>query len=352
MAVVTRADVARLAGTSPSVISYVLNEGPRGVAPATRARVLAAVEELGYRPNAVARSLRARRTHSLGLVVPDASNPFFAELARAVEDLAVEQGYTVLLGNSTGCESREAGYVRTFLDRQVDGLILVSCGDSGATRRELRGSPTPLIAVDRDPGGSGAVAIRADNAGGAELATAHLVSHGHTAIGCLGGPVGFTTSEQRRAGWCAALAAAGLEARPELEVTSDFSREGGRTAGVRLLGRARPTAVFAVTDQQAIGLLRAAADLGLRIPGDLAVTSFDGIGESRYTVPRLTTARQPVDVLARLAVESLLRLIARPGHATPESVVVPTQLQRGSSCGCPDPSAGSPGPVPTTPKEK
>ncbi|MBO0879709.1 MAG: LacI family DNA-binding transcriptional regulator, partial [Mycobacterium sp.] len=147
--VVRRKDVAQLAGTSPAVVSYVLNGGPRPVAAATRERVLRAIETLGYRPNHIARSLRMSRTMTLGLVVPDSSNAFFAELGRAVEEAAFEAGYTLLVGNSAENESRQTSYVRTFIQRQVDGLLVVPARGSLSCLPELRGSGAPWVLLDR-----------------------------------------------------------------------------------------------------------------------------------------------------------------------------------------------------------
>jgi LacI family transcriptional regulator len=334
---VTRDEVARRAGTSSAVVSYVLNNGPRPVSPATRARVLAAIEELGYRPNAVARSLRARRTWTLGLVVPDNSNPFFAEFARAIEDVAFEHGYTLLLGNAMQDDTREASYIRTFLDRQVDGLLLISVGQGAVTMQALGGSQTPLVIVDRLLPGVRAATITVDNQAGGYLATRHLLEHGHTRIGCLSGPSDLTPSAERHRGWARALSEAGLRRPATLQARSDFSRHGGYLAARELLRRRQPpTALFALTDQQGIGALRAAAELGVRVPDELAIVSFDGIPESGFTIPGLSTMQQPIEAMARRAVDRLLQLLAQP-DGQPTHDVFPVELLRRGSCGCADP---------------
>ena len=177
-----RKDVAELAGVSPAVVSYVLNGGPRGVAPETRARVLAAVESLAYRPNGIARSLRMSRTMTLGLVIPDSANPFFAELARAVEEAAFDAGYTLLVGNATEDEARQTTYVRTFLQRQVDGLLLVPAHGPVECLTELRGSNTPWVVMDRRVDVADVSQVLVDSRGGAHAATSHLLGHGRRVI--------------------------------------------------------------------------------------------------------------------------------------------------------------------------
>lgn len=331
---VTRRDVARLAGTSEAVVSYVLNDGPRNVAPATRARVIEAIAALGYRPNAVARSLRTKRTMTIGLVVPDNANPFFAELAREIEDVAFTRGYTLLLGNAMDDDEREATYVRTLLDRQVDGLILIPSHGPGSWRAVIEESAVPCLILDREVAGVPAASILVDNVGGAHEATRHLIEHGRRRIGCVAGPDGINPTRDRVTGWRSAMVEAGLEPAPVAH--EPFGRRQAYHAGVRLLSSDnRPDALFVTSDEQAFGVLRAAAELGLRVPDDLAICSFDGIAASAYTVPALTTMRQPLEELGAAAVTQLLN--------DPEShrrIVLPSRLIRRGSCGCPDPRGG------------
>ncbi|AYF73859.1 LacI family transcriptional regulator [Nocardia yunnanensis] len=337
---VTRRDVAQLAGTSAAMVSYVLNDGPRGVAPATRARILAAIEELGYRPNAVARSLKTARTMTLGLVVPDNSNPFFAELARTVEDVAFEAGYALLLGNAMGDDAREATYIRTLIDRQVDGLIVAPAHGAGSWIAELAGTTMPRLILDRELDLPGATHVLADNEDGAYLATAHLLAHGHTRIGCLAGLDGIQPTVERVAGWRRALREAGHDPARNLLVHTAFGRADGYRAGRALLaGPQRPEALFVTSDEQALGVLRAAAELGLDVPGDIAICAFDGIEGGAYTVPALTTMRQPFELLGRSAVEWLLAKIA-DRELAPSRIVHATTLVTRGSCGCPDPLGG------------
>ncbi|WP_067569961.1 LacI family DNA-binding transcriptional regulator [Nocardia acidivorans] len=337
---VTRRDVARLAGTSEAMVSYVLNDGPRGVAPATRARIVAAIKELGYRPNAVARSLKTSRTMTLGLVVPDNSNPFFAELARAIEDVAFEAGYTLLLGNAMDNDEREATYIRILIDRQVDGLLVAPAHGAGSWVAELSGTTVPQLVLDRELDLPGAAHVLVDNEGGAYQATEHLLAHGLSRIGCIAGLEGIHPTVDRVAGWRRALTDAGQRPGDGLLVHAAFGRADGYRAGRALLaGPDRPEALFVASDEQALGVLRAAAELGLRVPQDLAICAFDGIEGSAYTVPALTTMRQPFERLGRSAVEWLLAKMADPG-LPPTRISHGTTLVPRGSCGCPDPLGG------------
>jgi LacI family transcriptional regulator len=338
MPTVTRAEVARRAGVSTAVVSYVLNDGPRGVSDEARARVLEAVAALDYRPNGIARALRAQRTQTIGLIVPDNSNPFFAELARAIEDESFGRGYALLLGNSGEDPEREESYIRTFLQRQVDALLLISVA-TAPDLTALEGRTTTAVVLDRSLPGGTVASLVVDDEGGALEGVRHLVEHGHREIGLIAGPDDVAAAQERHRGWSRALEEAGVEASETLVVASAFTRGGGYAAGRELLAR-RPmvSAVFASSDVQAIGLLRAAADAGLRVPDDLAVVSFDGIEESGYSVPRLTTLQQPVELIAKRAVERLLDDVD-PGDDLHE--VLPVRLVVRGSCGCPDAAAAS-----------
>jgi LacI family transcriptional regulator len=332
----TRNDVARLAGTSPAVVSYVVNDGPRPVAAETRQRVLAAIEQLGYRPNGIARSLRGNRSNVIGLLVPDNSNPFFAELARAIEVSAYDEGYTVLLANAVGDDAREVRYARTMVEQRVDGLVLSSAGHSAEVVRELTDARVPLVLVDRQIPGIGAAVLAVDNEGGGYTATRHLIEvHGHTRIACLAGPGDLAPSADRHRGWARALGEAGLPAGDELFVRSRFDRAGGYHAVRELLARggAPFSALFACTDQQAIGTLRALAEAGLSVPDDVAIVGFDGIPEGAYTNPPLSTVRQPIAALGARAVELLLQNMAGT-PAAEETEVMAVDLVPNASCGC------------------
>lgn len=330
---VTRADVARLAGTSPALVSYVLNGGPRQVAPATRVRIEAAIAELGYRPNVSARSLRTNRGHALGMVIPDAANPFFAELSAVIEAAAFERGYPLFVGNAAGDEEREQAYVRTFIDRRVEGLLAISSSWGAGIADACEEAGMVLVALDRVIDPARCAHVLCDSVAGARTAVDHLIGHGHRDIACLSGPH-VSTAEDRVRGYREALAAAGLPEGPT--VRTDFGGAAGYRALPELLtGPRRPTAVFVTSDLQAMGMLRAAYDAGLRVPEDLAVVAFDGTEYARYTRPGLTTVVQPTRRMGELAVEMLLEQIAG-GAAQPGVVLLEPELATRGSCGCPD----------------
>ena len=339
---VTRDDVAGRAGTSSAVVSYVVNGGPRKVSAATRSKVLRAIEDLGYRPNGLARALRTQKTFTIGLVVPDNVNPFFAQLAKAVEEAAFAQGYVLLLGNSSQDDTRQAAYVRTFLERQVDGVILIAESDigqpalPGRTASVLQGASTPLVLLDRHPSDLWAPSLTVDNEGGAYMATRHLLEHGHADVVCLAGPTNLHPAQERTQGWRRALREAGIKPKAGSLARSRFRRDEGHLAARKLLtGRSRPTAIFAQSDEQAIGVLRWAHESGVRVPQDVALVSFDGIAESAYTNPPLSTVAQPIEELGRRTVELVLGpQPGPPGSPAREPECLPVRLVLRRTCGC------------------
>ena len=336
---VRRVDVAKLAGTSPAVVSYVLNGGPRGVSPDTRARVLRAIEQLGYRPNGIARSLRMNRTMTLGLVVPDTSNPFFAELAREIEEAAFAENYTLLIGNAAEDDARQTTYVRTFLARQVDGLFLVPAHGPVSCLPELARSGKPWVALDRRVAGSGVPAILSDSRTGARVATEHLLAHGRQRIACIAGPKDVSPAADRVAGWRDALAEAGVRPSEMSVWHGPFGRSAGYRAAREMLADGRFDAVFVASDQQALGVIRALQELGVRCPDEVAIASFDGIAASAYATPALTTMAQPFAELGRTAVARLMERMDDAAAASDDSMVAVELVRRGS-CGCDDPPGG------------
>jgi len=253
---------------------------------------------------------------------------------------ARSRGFTLLLGNAMDDGEREAAHVRTLIDRQVDGLILIPAHGPGTWRSQLAASQVPCIVLDREIEGTGAIQLLVDNEGGAHAATRHLLEHGATRIGCVAGPPDLHPAVDRIAGWARALTEAGLDPDAMPLANGPFGRRQGYLCGRDLLSRPdRPDALFVTSDEQAIGVMRAAAELGIAVPGGLAVCSFDGIAASSYTVPALTTMRQPREELGRRAVELLIARIAGETPA-PDRIVFPARLLRRGSCGCPDPEDG------------
>ena len=316
---VTRNDVAQYAGVSTAVVSYVVNEGPRPVAPETRDRVLEAIRVLGYRPNATARALRMGTTRTFGLITPDGGNPLFAELAKAIDKEAAARGYVVLQTGADGDPATEQSKIAELLIRRVSGLLLVAPTEDP----DLSETDIPVIAINRVlPTVS---SVRPQYREGARRGVEHLLEHGHRRIGLV---IGGGRSGERELGWRDALQAAGLEDGPIARTT--FSRRGGYDAGRELLAATnRPTAVFASSDLQAVGVLRAIHEAGLRIPDDIAVLAFDGTAETEYSWPPLSVVRQPLERMAREAVSRLI-----DGQDAVEAVTYPTELILRRSCGC------------------
>lgn len=328
---VTRADVARRARTSTAVVSYVINDGPRHVAPETRRRVLDAIAELGYRPNRLAQALRGNRSRVLGLILPDISNPFFAELAWAIEDLTDSLGYTLVLGNSAENPDRELRYVRTFLDLRIDGLFMIS----GSTSEELSQLATeidvPFILIDRGLNYmKNAFLLTTDNRKGAALAVEHLISLGHRRIAGLTGPQRL--GAERAAGYIEAMEAFDLE--PVTFESRQFDRVTSYEAARAILALdQRPSAIFAANDLAAISVIRAAADLGISVPGDVAVVGYDDIQEGAFSTPRLTTVAQPTEELGAGAVHHLIEMVEGRSDKRSGITLVPPRLIIRESCG-------------------
>ncbi|GAA1061632.1 PfkB family carbohydrate kinase [Agromyces bracchium] len=337
---VTRSDVARLAGTSPAVVSYVLNNGPRGVAPETKARVLAAVERLGYRPNQLAVSLRTSETKTIGLVVPDNANPFFAELAREIEKVAFEYGYTLFLANAGDDVEKETGHVRALLDRRVDGVILIPSHDDVPIADELPRAGTPWVVVDRLLGAHRVAPsqVVSNNRQGGRLATEHLIRHGRSRIACISGPQDLRNTADRVRGWRDALLSARMQPTADLLREVSFGSFAAHDAALEMLDAVIDIdAIFVASDEQAIGVMHALHSRGLQCPEDVAMVSFDGIAASELTFPALTTIRQPVPDLARRAFEQLLAQITHTElEPSPQRIdTLDVELIVRGSCGCP-----------------
>ena len=337
---VTRSDVAREAGVSPAVVSYVLNNGPRPASTEARARVLDAVRRLGYRPNAIASALRAGSTQSIGFLTPNRTNPFFGALAEAVEQHLNEQGYLMLAANTHGYQPDEERLLRTFVDRRVDGLI-ISSGTSlvGPVLREI---DAPVLILDDAGESPDYSSVQTEDHLDAAAAVDHLQNHGHDLIGCIVGPPRTRSEASRLNGWRKQQQRSSAPAGDELIAFADQSEAGGDSAARLLLsGHGRPatlhgrppTALFVASDIQAIGVLWACHDLGIRVPEDVAVVSMGGTRAAAYAIPTLTTVRQDVEYLARAACTQLLRLVA-DSSAPQTHVRARGNLVVGQTCGC------------------
>lgn len=330
--VVTRADVARYAGVSTAVVSYVINNGPRPVAATTAERVMQAIDLLGYRPNGSARALRRGVSDTVGLITPHLDNLFFAELSQEIEQLAVSSGKAVLLGNSLGDLRHQRQLIDGMLSRQIDGLIVRGSSSHDDPLAGIR-SNVPCVLLDTMVPLHGRRSIGSDLRGGADQLVDHLIAaHGLTRIALVVGRDLPGLVDPRELGWRDALRRHGLPEGPIARAA--FDRTGGYRAAQQLLAAPfPPQAVFASSDLQATGVLRALHETGTKVPSDVAVVSFDGTSESAFTYPALTVARQPVAAIARRAYE----LLADDGTAEVFEQL-PTDLIVRQSCGCAGPA--------------
>lgn len=321
----TMQDVANQAGVSVTSVSHVLNE-TRPVSDELRQRVLAAMDELGYQRNLLARSLRRGQTHTIGIIVPDNVNPFFAEVARGIEDVSFEHGYSLILCNSDANLDKELHYTGVLVDKQVDGIVFVAAGHSIERVVSLQRRDVPVVLVDRELSGANADTVLADNARGGWLATQHLLALGHRGIGCITGPSELTPSADRVAGYRQALLDAGIPVRSEFILRGDFHHASGYSAVQQLLALPDPTtAIFACNDLMAMGVISGAADLGRSVPADLSVVGFDDISLASFTCPPLTTVAQPMYEMGALAARLLLERMRDP-QASPARRVLDVEL--------------------------
>lgn len=322
-------DVAERAEVSVTTVSHVVNE-TRHVSDELRERVQEAMDALGYRPNRLARSLRRGETHTIGVVVPDSSNPFFAEVARGVEDTSFAQRYSVILCNSDGDLEKELFYTNVLTAKQVDGILFVAAGVSTEHIRTLQKQKVPLVVVDREIPDVSVDEVLTDNVYGGESVTRHLIDLGHRRIGCITGPSNVTPSADRVTGYGRALEEASLPFDEEIVLKGDFQYEGGYRAAERLLTMDDPpTAIFACNDLMAVGVIRAAREMGWRVPDDLSVVGFDDVRLASFTSPPLTTVAQPKYEMGVVATELLLeRMESRdrpPQHRLLETRLVVRQ---------------------------
>ncbi len=322
-------EVARTAGVSIATVSRVAN-GTARVRPRTEARVRAAMERLGYRPHALARGLAARRSHTIGLLITDILDPYFAEIVRGAQERAESVGYVVLLGDASVQTASEDLLVKRLLERRVDGLIVASSRTTDEYARQLRSEDVPVVCIN-GPVGQFAHAVRIDQRAGARLAVEHLAGLGHRRIAHITGATGVPTRAERLAGFRAALKECGVRHDPGLVVTGVASMAEARAATNRLLELAdRPTAIFAYNDRWAIGCYQAIRASGRAIGRDVSVVGFDDIAMTEWVDPPLTTVSQPRREMGRIAIDILLAVLR--GEDAPDLVVVePELIVRGST---------------------
>jgi LacI family transcriptional regulator len=323
-------DVAAAAGVSVATVSRVLNDHP-SVSADARAHVLAAVADLGYRPNAVARSLRTDQTRTLGLVISDVLNPYFTALARAVEEEARALGYSVIIGNADERPDLQDHHVRNLLERRIDGLLVSPTDGGSPLMLDAVHAGTPMVFVDRWIEGVDVPVVRSDGRDAVRELVAHLHRLGHRRLAIIAGPAATTTGRERVDAFREALGACGLALPDDYIGQGDFQAESGRRATERFLALAEPPeAVFAADNLMALGALDAVRARGMRVPDDIALAAFDDIPWFLHTDPPVTAIAQPTGELGRAAVRALVdRIEGRPAR----SVILPARLVVRESCG-------------------
>jgi DNA-binding LacI/PurR family transcriptional regulator len=300
-------DVARLAGVSTATVSRALN-GTGRIAEATRAAIDAAVEQLGYQTNTVARSLVTKSTETIALLLPDITNPFYAALVSGIQQRALETGHTMLLCTTEGDPEREEQYLTLLRAKQVDGVLVDGLVLPPERIARFVREGLPIVCLDRDVDSAAVPLVQVDNRLGARMATEHLLSLGHTRIAHVQGAPELGISVERVQGYREALADAGIPFDPHLLAIGSFTEEGGYDAARSLLETPSFTAVFAANDLSAIGVINAIVQSGRRVPDDVSIVGFDDLRLSKFTTPPLTTIHQPALEIAQLATQLLLEL--------------------------------------------
>lgn len=322
-------DVAKLAQVSPATVSRVLSNSPH-VSEDTRRKVLDAVAELGYTPNRLASNFRKMRSKTVIVVLPGISNPFFAQILKAFNDVAHQRGYHVLLGDTGNDLNVERQFVELVREKFVEGCVLATARIPKAEIARLS-EGTPVVLACEYVEGLDIPTVAIDNVGAAEAATQYLISLGHRRIAHLTGPLGIVLSRDRLKGYRQALANSGIPIVEEYIQEGDFNVRSGYELTRKLLSMEhRPTAIFTANDEMAVGAVRAARQLGLEVPGQLSVVGFDDIPLSTLVEPPLTTICQPKYQIGAQSMNMLLDLIEGREEAR-KQVVLPFQLIRRSS---------------------
>jgi DNA-binding LacI/PurR family transcriptional regulator len=321
-------DVSRLAGVSPSTASRVMTGNTR-VDPESRERVLAAVAELKYQPNLLARGLRNRSGKLIGLMVPEILHETFSIFISLVEEACVELGFTMILGNTHDDPAVEERVLSNLIGMKVDGIIISVVSDSSAVMRTLRRSDIPVVGIDRALEHEHVDRIEVDNREAGRIAARYLHSMGHVKIACIAGPQTVTLSRERSAGFAEYLSGRGI--KPISVAGGDFEFETGMQCLRALLERGEEfTGVWAQNDLLAIGAMREMDRLGIRVPEEVSIIGMDDIKTTQMVMPALTTVRQPFQTICKGAVDFLLKRMQNPGSSPRRLVLAPDLVIRDS----------------------
>ncbi len=319
-------DVAARADVSVATVSHVINN-TRYVTPELRERVLAAMHELDYEPNLVARGLRSNRTNLVALVIPDISNPYFPELARGVQDVANQQGYVTVLGNTDRDTSQERRILSILSRQRVEGIILNPAGVTAEELLPIQAGGVPIVIFGHQIAHPAFDTVMIDDCQASRDIVNHLIARGHRLIAHLGSPRP-NSGRLRYEGYAQALQEHGLTPHPDLVTEGPWTQTGGYAAMNTLLQRRPlPTAVFAANDLMAIGAMLAIHAAKLRIPDDIAVAGFDNIDQATCVTPALTTVHQPKYDMGKKLAETLFCRLRKEAPAEPQRIVLPYHLE-------------------------
>jgi LacI family transcriptional regulator len=325
-------DIAQEAGVSYATVSRALNN-KYGVKPATRKRIMALAQARGYTPNAIARGLVKKETLSIGLIIPDISNPFFPQVARGVEDAAKERGYSVFLCNTSYDSDREAHYLNLLVEKRVDGIILASGFQSGEASVNASAGAIPIVSLCARFETVHNSFVVIDNERGGILAIRHLIEQGYESIGFIGTQREVDVEGQRFKGYRLALEQFNMPYEERHTVTGDLKREGGYEVIRRIIASGDyPRAFFVENDLMALGVIQGIKEEGLRVPEDIAVVGFDDIAFASFPEIGLTTVRQPKFEMGKLAATLLLDTIAEVTTTPKKYILEPELIVRTSSC--------------------
>lgn len=337
---VTIRDVAEKANVSTTTVSHVIN-GTRYVSDELKRRVHEAMDLLNYQPNGLARSLRIGRSKTIGLILPDISNSFFAEISHIIEDFGFKNGYSVILCNTDDDPEKEAGYINVLINKHVDGIIFISACNPSSYLSILNEIRIPVVVVDRELPDINVDTVLNDNWLGGTLAADYLLKLGHRRIGCISGANTLLTSKQRVDGFITKLLSAGVTLHPDLLMEGDFHFDSGLACMNQILEKAslvspekRPTALFVCNDMMALGAIRSIQNHGLRVPEDISILGFDNVSIGELISPPLTTIAQPKQDLAGNAITVLLQKMKTESNKDYKSqrVIVQPYLVERESC--------------------
>jgi LacI family transcriptional regulator len=331
---VTIRDVARVAGVHPGTVSRALNEETRMlVNQETAERVLRAAEQLGYRPNRIARGLKTNRSYTVGVLIPDIMNPLFPPILRGIEDRLDEAGYTALVVNTDNDPERERTHMEAMRARRVDGFISATARLDRELLADIAAGSAPLVLVNRSLEDGSVPAVTVDDRQGIALAVEHLAALGHTRIGHVAGPQSVSTGHRRHLGFLEGMRAAGLEVPVEhVRFSPSFiEEEGARTCGELLDAVEALTAIVVANDLLALGCYEALAERELRCPQDVSIVGFNDMPFVDRLHPPLTTVRVPQREIGEVAADLLLERIADESASAREILLEPTLVVRGST---------------------